>query len=444
MHSLAEFSALSEGPTVDTNIQFSSVSIDSRSLKPGALFVAIKGDRFDGHDFIAAAKQQGAVAALVEKPVNVDLPWVQVACTQQALSHLAQTHRSRFSLPVIALTGSCGKTTTKEMLRSILGQCGQVLAPPKSFNTVVGMALTLLALRLTHRFVVLEMGANTPGEIAYLTQIAQPTVAMILNVNPAHLAGFGSLSGIAQAKAEIFQGLGTEGLAIINADDAFSAYWRDQLGNRAYRSFSTQQTADCFAQEVTLDATGKPQFTLTSSQGNQTIQLPLLGRHQVNNALAAATAALNVGVSLSDIKAGLETVQAVPGRLTALQGLQGATLLDDSYNANPGSLQVALAVLSQYPGQRLLVLGDMAELGSASADYHRQMGEWAKQQGIHQLYTCGTLAQFATLGFGKQAWHFDTQAALIAALKVQLQPDCTVLIKGSRSAAMEQVVIALQ
>jgi UDP-N-acetylmuramoyl-tripeptide--D-alanyl-D-alanine ligase len=428
------------GPDVD----YTGLSLDSRHIKPGQLFIAVVGDKFDGHDFIALAKQQGAVAALVERPVAIDLPLLQVADTRKALGALAKHHRQQFSIPIIGLTGSCGKTTTKEMIVAILNQSGSVLSNYKNFNNEIGLPLTLLNLTAQHRYAVIEMGANHLGEIAYLSQMTNPDVALITNIEPAHLQGFGSMAGIAQAKAEIFSGLGAEGVAVINADDSFSNTWQKQLAPYRVVRFGLSCQSNFSATQVKIDAQGKASFILHTPSGEQCrINLTLPGQHHVMNALAAAAAASQLGVGLADIKVGLEQTQVVPGRVNVIKSKTGATIIDDSYNANPSSVAVALKLLAHYPGQHIFVMGDMGELGENADRYHRQIGKLAKELNLEEVYTCGALSALTAKAFGVKAKHYADQEALICALKPKLQDKVTILIKGSRSAKMDQVVAAL-
>lgn len=426
-----------------TEAKFQGVSIDSRQIKPGELFVAIKGEQFDGHQFVAQAKANGAVAAVVSEAVDVDLPLIHVSDTRIALGELAAQHRQQFHIPVIALTGSCGKTTTKEMLRAIFQQCGEVLAPISSFNNDIGVPLTLLQLNSSHQYAVIEMGANHPGEIGYLTQIAKPTLAFILNVAAAHLAGFGSLEGVMQAKSEIFAGLPANGTAMINADDQFAPQWHDLLKDRQPVTFSVHNPADYSAEAIQAQASGCYRFTLCTPAGKIAIRLPLLGEHYILNAVAAAAAAHQVGISLEAIKTGLENMQPAKGRLSLKQGQQGSRILDDSYNAIPYAVAASLRVLAQYGGERVFVFGGMRETGEAEQEEHRRIGELAKQLGIQQLFAYGALTDFTVEAFGEGGQYFATQAELIAALVKKLQPEMTLLIKGSRGSKMENVVEAL-
>jgi UDP-N-acetylmuramoyl-tripeptide--D-alanyl-D-alanine ligase len=370
---------------------------------------------------------------------------VQVKDTRIALGEWAAFHRQQFQIPVIGLTGSCGKTTTKSMIAQILQQCGSTLATEGTLNNDIGVPKTLLGLNAEHQYAVIEMGANHHGEIAYVTAIAKPTVAFINNVAPAHLAGFGDLPGVARAKAEIFQALPKDGVVILNADDAFADYWRDLPTVKGHHTltFGRKQPADVTARNLSFDAEGYPQFELVTPQGNTAIHLKILGEHNVMNALAATAAALAVGAPLTAIKAGLENAAPVYQRLVVHQGYQGATIIDDSYNANPLSMKAAIHILAQKKGEKILAVGEMRELGENAAQYHAEIGEEARRYKIDRLYAYGDLTAETVKAFGDQGYHFTDQASLIAALRPQLNSKVTVLVKGSLSTKMKNVVAAL-
>lgn len=422
---------------------FDGVSTDTRSLQPGQLFIALQGPSFDGHDYIAAAASRGAVAVLVAHAVKTELPQIIVADTRAALAELAALWRARQAIPVITITGSNGKTTVKEMLAAILGQSQNVLATQGNLNNEIGLPLTLLQLDDRHSAAVIEAGASKPGDIAYLTRIAAPTVAVLTNASGAHLAGFGSVQSVASSKGEIFAGLTDNGTAVINADDAYADLWRALAGTHAVLTFALDAAADVRA----VWQAGEP-LQITTPQGALRVNLPLPGRHNAMNALAATAAALAAKVSLADIRAGLESLRPVPGRLCWKTASNGAQILDDTYNANPASLSAALAVLvSAASGECYLALGDMAELGDEAQALHASAGRCAHAAGVTRLYAVGELSRFAVdafrdIGTG-QAWHFTDQAALIQRLRQDLQADSTLLVKGSRSAHMERVVDAL-
>ncbi len=446
--SLSVAAQLTHGRHIGAEAWFNSVSTDSRSLQGGELFVALKGPNFDGHSYLSQARERGAVAALVSRELDAGLPLVLVPDTLKALGELAADWRYRHPLPLVAVTGSNGKTTVKEMLAAILGQRGPVLATRGNLNNDIGVPLTLLRLDERHAYAVIEMGANHPGEIAYLTGLAQPDVAMITNAGPAHLEGFGSVAGVARAKAEIYAGLGENGVAVINADDDYAGLWRQAAAGRAMLSFGLGAAADLRSDAGAIreqwDADGyRCQFPLITPQGDAEVEIRLLGRHNVLNALAAAAAALAAGADLDQVRHGLALVQPVKGRLQPRAGIDGARLIDDSYNANPASVEAAIRLLSSFPGRRVLVLGDLAELGPQGLELHAELGHAARRAGLDGLLTVGEASRAASEAFGDGASHYPSRERLIQALREQLGPQLTVLVKGSRAAAMEQVVAAL-
>ena len=435
------------------DVEFHGVSTDTRSLQRGNLFVALSGPNFDGHRFVPEAAAKGAVAALVSERVDTALPQLVVPHTRTGLGQLAAAWRARFSLPLIAVTGSNGKTTVKEMIAAIVAQSGPVLVTHGNFNNDIGVPLTLFRLDGKQRYAVIEMGANHAGEIGTLTRIAQPTVALITNAGPAHLEGFGSIAGVAHAKGEIFGGLSADGIAVINADDAYAELWRTLAGRHRTLSFGLTQPADVSAQwEAHADGSV---LHLVTPAGRLALRLKLPGQHNVMNALAATAAALAAGAPLTDIQYGLENMQPVAGRLHIRAGRNGARIIDDSYNANPASLAAGLAVLAAQPGMKWLVLGDMAELGPDAGHLHSEVGRAARAAGAEQLYCVGALSREAAQTFGPGAHHFATQHELIDALTAALATALTttvarkhaeaitLLVKGSHSAQMELVVAAL-
>jgi len=429
-------------PYTGSDIYFSSISIDTRTLKPGALFIAVQGTDFDGHDFIELACQKKAAAVITQFPLATKIPYLQVKDTRKALGMLARYHRQQFNLPIIALTGSCGKTTTKEYLSNILKEYGSTLTAQKSFNNDIGVPLTLLKLNSTHQFAVLEMGANALGEIAWLTHLAQPTIAMILNIGSAHLEGFGSLQGVAQAKTEILQGLSPTDIGIIHTN--VMKTWGHFIPKaKKIILYGSHEKSRVSAHSISLDSEGKAKFILIANAENIPIQLSLLGLHQVDNALAAATAAVALNIPSEMIKIGLESTQPISGRLNSCISYHGANILDDTYNANPDSVKASLDLLKHYKNKRILVLGDLAELGENSQALLASIGHYARELGIDQLLSVGSSSAEAGRAFGKHAFHFTEQKALIHALDQQLDAYCTVLIKGSRNSDMEKVVQAL-
>ncbi|MCF6259122.1 MAG: UDP-N-acetylmuramoyl-tripeptide--D-alanyl-D-alanine ligase [Gammaproteobacteria bacterium] len=421
---------------------FSGISTDTREVVPGQLFVALSGPHFDGHDFVAYAVQKGAVAVVVAQPVDISVPQIIVSDPQRAYAQLAANWRQQFAIPLIAVTGSNGKTTVKEMLAAIMSCKGSVLATQANFNNEVGVPRTLLGLRAEHVAAVVEEGASGPGDIAYLTAFVQPTVAIVTNAAGAHLEGFGSVDVVAKTKGEIFENLPANGVAIINADDAFAGLWQKQAEPRSMVRFSLSAESDVDAEvRGTLTADGSLQ--MVTPAGEVQVNLPLEGRHNAANALAATAAALAAGASIADVKTGLESMQTVPGRLQRKAGIRGAQIIDDTYNANPASLHAALDVLTQCHGDRYLALGDMAELGEKAEEYHQQAGQQARKAGVSRLYAVGECSQYAAQAFGQHGQHFAAQDELISCLQDDLHKDVTLLVKGSRSAHMENVVAAL-
>ncbi|WNW11692.1 UDP-N-acetylmuramoyl-tripeptide--D-alanyl-D-alanine ligase [Pseudomonas sp. DTU_2021_1001937_2_SI_NGA_ILE_001] len=425
--------------------RFSGVSTDSRSIAPGQLFVALTGPRFDGHDYLAQVAAKGAVGALVEREVpGVDLPQLVVLDTRKALAQLGALNRNAFvDRPVAAVTGSSGKTTVKEMLASILRTRGPVLATRGNLNNDLGVPLTLLELAPEHTAAVIELGASRVGEIAYTASLTKPHVSILTNAGTAHVGEFGGPERIVEAKGEIIEGLDSQGVAVLNLDDKAYPLWVMRAGDRKVLSFALENPqADFHANELGRDARGCPVFVLQGPQGSARVQLNLLGVHNVSNALASAAAAHAMGVSLDGIVAGLEALQPVKGRAVAQIAANGQRVIDDTYNANPGSIKAATDVLAGFDGRRVLVLGDIGELGEWAEQGHREVGAYAVGK-VDALYAVGPLMRHAAEAFGPQARHFATQAELIAALQGEQDSNTTLLIKGSRSAAMEHVVAAL-
>lgn len=423
---------------------FVGVSTDSRTLNRGELFCALRGPNFDGHDHCAAAAERGAVAALVERAIDAQLPALMVPDTQQALGALARAWRRRFAIPVVGVTGSNGKTTVKQMLASILGVEAAVLATTGNLNNEIGVPQTLFRLDRTHRYAVVEMGASQSGDIATLAAIAEPDVGVITLCAPAHLEGFGTIEQVAKTKGEIYAGLPADGVAVINLDDQFAGYWRKIAGERQVLTFGFDEQADVRAGAVQLRGPGQGvRFTLIAQTGSSVIELPFDGRHNVANALAAAAAAIALDVSADVIRQGLEAARNVGGRLRVCAGIRGAQIIDDTYNANPASLRAALSVLATAAGKKWVVLGDMGELGSEAREMHEQLGREARELGIDRLYALGPLAAAAARGFGARAQTYTDIEVLNEALVGELDSDVTVLIKGSRFMRMERVAEAL-
>lgn len=423
-----------------SDITFTSVSNDTRNLTAGSLYVAIRGDRFDGHAFLDQAQTAGAVAAMVDQVRDHALPQLVVGDTRIGLGRLAGAWRHQFKGMIVGVTGSNGKTTVKEMIAAILAKRGEVLATRGNYNNDIGLPLTLLRLK-NEKFAVIEMGANHAGEIAALTDITHPDVAVITNAGPAHLEGFGSLEGVARAKGEIYSGLNSGGIAIINADDAFASYWVSLNNKRQCLSFGMTHHADVQgAWQATI--TGG-ELQVTTGKGSVHIRLPVPGRHNAMNALAAIAATSALGITLEEARTALEAFAPVKGRLNFHVTSQGARLIDDTYNANPASLKAGLQVLCDLPGEHWLVLGDMGELGDNSLALHQSAGELAKQSGVHRLLAVGDSSRAAVDAFGEGASHFPSHEALVAVLTAELNKNVNVLIKGSRFMRMERVVNAV-
>ncbi|MBS0364453.1 MAG: UDP-N-acetylmuramoyl-tripeptide--D-alanyl-D-alanine ligase [Proteobacteria bacterium] len=445
---LSHFAHVCGGALRGADGPFTQVVSDSRTLRPGELFVALRGPTFDGNRFVAAARAAGAAGAVVSQQQDVALPQVVVTDTQQALENAARAWRADFAGPLVGVAGSNGKTTTKEMTAAILAQAGDCLSTRGNLNNHIGVPLTLLRLTPAHRSAVVEMGANRAGEVAALVALARPTVGLITNAGAEHLEGFGSLEGVARAEGEMVAGLEPSATAVINADDEFAPLWRASTAARVV-SFGLRQRADFTAHE--LASSVGPQgfvtrFTLACPLGRAPVELALGGTHNVLNALAAAAAAANAGADLAHIARGLAAVRAVPGRLQFKRATAGAWIIDDSYNANPSSVQAAIEVLGSLDGRRWLVLADMAELGEFAADAHTRMGELARAHGVERLYATGALAARAAESFGAGARWFPDTAALAAALGAALEEagaDVRLLVKGSRSNRLERVVGAI-
>lgn len=427
------------------NVSCEGVSIDTRTIQPGNLFIAITGSRVDGHEFLQTAYEKGASAALVSRRIDSPLLQLVVDDTTLALGKIAAAWRNQFNIPILAVTGSNGKTTLKNMMASILrAACQQeqaVLATQGNFNNQLGLPLTLCRLNAEHQYAVIEMGMNHFGEIAYLTKLTHPKVAVITNAAAAHLEGVGDVAGVAKAKAEIFQGLEENGIGVINRDDAFYPFWREQVGQHSYLTFGFHPDADINAKFE--EATHAQTILIHTPEGNTNVSLPLLGRHNVLNALAATAATLATGISLEAIKQGLENAHPAPGRLQLHTLANGVNVIDDTYNANPFSLQAAVDTLATFTGKKILVLGDMRELGEEAVSLHQQAGERIRDAGIDFLFTYGDLSEKASLAFGENAFHFAEQEKLINALQPLLHNTTTVLVKGSRSMQMEKVIAGL-
>jgi len=443
MMRLSEAARMLGVPFDGADAEVMRVSTDSRTIQPGDLFIALRGEKFDGGAFAAQALRQGAVGVVLDHTQAADIASaLRVDDTRLALGRLAAAWRQRFTLPLVAITGSNGKTTVKEMLAAILrvetGSDAAVLHTEGNLNNDIGLPLMLLRLRDAHQFAVLEMGMNHAGEIAYLTGLAQPDVAVVINALTAHIGFLGSVEAIARAKGEIFAGLSASGIAVFNADDPHAELWREQNAQRPIVDFGLV-TPSKVRGHFEPTAFGSA-LTIMLPNGTLEVTLQVPGAHNVMNALAAAAAACALDIGHGSIVAGLSGFAGVKGRLQRKSALHGSTFIDDTYNANPDSVKAALAVLAQQPGKKLLVLGDMGELGQDAAAMHAQIGLAARAAGVDRLLALGDLSKETVGAFGAGAMHFERIQELLAELENALTPDTTVLVKGSRFMQMERVV----
>lgn len=442
--SLAQIAQVTDGQLLncpDAVLMVKNISTDTRTVSAGSLFLALQGERFDAHDFAAQAADKDAVAIVVSRPLpDVSLPQILVADTRIALGQIAAWVRNQLDLQIVAITGSCGKTTVKEMCAAILRQSAPVLATQGNLNNEIGVPQTLLRLTPDERYAVVELGANHPGEIAWTTSLVKPDVAVINNVAAAHLAGFGSLRGVAVAKTEIFSGLSETGTAIINADSEFYDWWREILSVRTLSFGVENPKADFRAENIEQNEAGIASFMLICPLGRIAIQLPVPGLHNVSNALAAAAVTTSLGLSLEQVKSGLMTMVPVKGRFCVQKLSDSVTVIDDTYNASVQSVMAAIDTLSVMPGYRVLVFGDMGELGADAATLHRQIGEHAKAKKLDTVLTIGELSRNTAEAASGQ--HFVNKESLYQALQqlMQQQRPVTILAKGARSARMEDVV----
>ncbi len=444
--SLAQIAQVTDGQLLncpDATQTVSHINTDTRTVAAGALFLALQGERFDAHQFVAQAVAKGAVAAVVSRPLaDVTIPQILVADTRIALGQIAAWVRAQLDLQIVAITGSCGKTTLKEMCAAILQQAAPVLATQGNLNNEIGVPQTLLRLTPDDRYAVVELGANHPGEIAWTTSLVKPDVAVINNVAAAHLAGFGSLRGVAVAKTEIFSGLSDSGTAVINADSEFYDWWREILSVRTFSFGVENPKADFRAENITQDEQGIAAFTLISPLGQIDIQLPIPGLHNVSNALAAAAVTTSLGLSLAQVQSGLANMLPVKGRFCVQKLSDDLTLIDDTYNASVQSVMAAIDTLAVMPGYRVLAFGDMGELGADAADLHRQIGEHARLKKLDAVFTVGELSRHTAEAAAASGQHFANKDSLYQALQtlMQHQRPMTILAKGARSARMEEVV----
>jgi UDP-N-acetylmuramoyl-tripeptide--D-alanyl-D-alanine ligase len=427
---LADLVAPLQARLIGVDVEFTSLSTDSRQIRRGELFVALSGENFDGHDFASVAADRGACAMVVEREIDsVNIPQLVVADALRALATIAAITRHQFRGQLIAVTGSSGKTSVKGLLREIFAVAGTVVATPGNFNNHIGVPLSLM---------------NHPGEIGNLVSLAQPDIALVNNVSAAHIAGFGSLAAIAKEKGSIYSTLNGANTAIINLDDAFAADFIRATAHVRQIGFSLKgATADFSvvrADNIVFDASGRAAFDLHYQEQTAATHVLLPGLHNLANALAAAACAVAAGVHLSEIAKGLANFAGEKGRLQIYQGPRNSVVVDDTYNANPGSVRAAIDYLGDRPGKRILVLGDLGELGDAGPQEHRNIGLYAAQKNITALFSHGPLSDLASAAFGEGGVNFPNKAALVEALLAQLDAQSIALIKGSRSTRMEEVV----
>jgi UDP-N-acetylmuramoyl-tripeptide--D-alanyl-D-alanine ligase len=427
---------------INGDANFIGVSIDSRTVAKGELFIAIKGENFDGHEYVEKAFARGASAALVSREVATTsaTPQIIVGDTILAMGRLAQFWRSQFAIPVVALTGSNGKTTVKEMLRSILlahvgaHESETILATAGNLNNHIGVPLMMMRLNHAHRYAVFEMGMNHLGEIDYLTRLVSPDVALVIMAGTAHIGELGSREAIAEAKGEIFAGLSSQGIAVVNMHDRFGSYWRELAGQRRVIGFGVNANDDVVGEFS--------EQSLHIHHAGESVEahLHVAGEHNQHNALAAAATAIALNIPLQTVRDGLEDFEGVAGRLRAYGGHKDATIIDDTYNANPDSVRAAIDVLAAKPGKRYLVLGDMGELGANAPAMHADIGAYARHAALDGLFALGTLTEQTVIELGRDGWHFESSEDLLEELEKVLAPNVTVLVKGSRFMKMERVV----
>lgn len=446
--SLTELAQNLNGRLIGAETRFSRVSIDTRTIQPDDLYVALEGARFDGNDFLPQAKAGGAGAALVSSSdESISLPQLLVPDTHHALGVIAAENRSRSGARIFALTGSQGKTTVKEMAAAILAAKGSCLHTKANLNNTIGVPLTLLQIDEPHEYAVIEMGANKAGEIAFSAGITKADIVMITNANDAHLEGFGSLQGIVQAKGEILDNLSPTKTAVLNGDDPNVGAWIERAAPAQVVLFGysgQNGNLDYYAREVRSESAGQVSFTIVGPELEARISMSLPGQHNVVNAVAAAAAADVAGAEHAHISAGLAGLAPVKGRLFPRLGISESRLIDDTYNASPGSFKAAIDVLVSLPGEKFLLAGDMKELGAGSKQAHREIGEYARRQGVNQLWAVGDHCKEMVAGFGAQGRHFSDQQELIAACRSVAGKDVVFLVKGSRGSQMEVIALALE
>ena len=432
---LSEIASMACGELRGEDVEISGISTDTRNLHFGDLFIALEGEKFDGHKFIDDTVEQIVSGIFIHKEIMTQLPSILVDDTLAGMSRWAQAWRKRVDPKLVAITGSNGKTTVKQMISNILSQAGSTCATKGNLNNHIGVPLTLLALRVNNQFAVIEMGANNFGEINHLSLLAEPEVAVITNAGPAHLEGFGSVEGVAKAKGEIINGVRDGGTIVLNADDQYLDVWLEKSKHLNIMTFG-------FSDSATVKGEINEDHTLSVSVNDEvfSINLPLPGKHNAYNALASIAVGTAFNIDRNDIKNGLENADQVHGRLQLKQGMLGATIIDDTYNANPASLQAAIEVLCAQSKEPWLVLGDMGELGEDTVSIHAHMGEIARAAGVKKLFGLGELAKQAVDEFGENGFFFSKHDVLSRELLNQMSENCCILIKGSRTMHMEDVV----
>jgi UDP-N-acetylmuramoyl-tripeptide--D-alanyl-D-alanine ligase len=444
----SELAAITQGTLHGPDVEFSAASIDSRTLNAGDWFFAIPGERFDGHDFVTQVAEKGAGGAVVQRYVDCPLPQLCVADVRLALGRIAAAWRDRFNGRVVGVTGSNGKTTCKEMIAAVLATDGEVWKTQGNLNNDLGVPLTLMKLRPEHRYAVVEMGANHPGEIAYVAGLARPQVGLITNAGAAHLEGFGSREGVASAKGELITSLPADGVAILNADDRFFSFWTELAGARRIVSFGIGETAAVRGVTDSIRVSAGEQgfrthFDFLYQGVRHEAAIGVAGQHNVANALASVAVGVALGLKMDRIVNGLAQSRPATGRMQPMSAESGALVINDTYNANPSSFDAALDVLLHLPGEPWVALGAFGELGNASAELHAELGRQARAMGVARLFATGTHAEKATQSFGAGGIYFADQEDLIDQLRRELREDVVLLVKGSRSQRMERVVEAL-
>jgi UDP-N-acetylmuramoyl-tripeptide--D-alanyl-D-alanine ligase len=445
VRTLAGLAADCGGMLAGADRAYTGVSTDTRTLRAGEVFFALSGPRFNASEFVGAAAAAGAAAVVIPAQQDAAIAQIVVPDTLAALTRAAAAWRGRYTRPVIGVAGSNGKTTAKEMTAAILAAAGRCLATQGNLNNHIGVPVTLLRLEATHAYAVIEIGANHPGEVAALAELARPDVGLVTNAGAEHLEGFGSIEGVARAEGELFAALDPRGVAVVNADDAYCELWRGMTRARIV-TFGLGAGADFRAHDVVTEvgADGfSTRFSLRCAAGERDIRLQLAGRHNVSNALAAAAAAMAAGAQLEHVAAGLAAMQAVKGRLNFRTTRAGAVLIDDSYNANPSSMRAGIDVLADLAGRRWLAIGDMGELGAHAESAHVDIGRYARERGVERLFATGPLSALAVEAFGAGARWFPDAETLTREIDTALVKGVSLLVKGSRSNRLERVVDAL-